>query len=198
MRKLAMTINLSDVVADQHKEALKTTSAVLQEKSNEGRDALQKIEHATQNLQANTKKAKVAIFQQEQEILDEFTKKLKRNTAVFRDQVDKTHNEVNEKLSKQRDDMKVYVEKVNGSLDLAKNIIEKGSKEDVVLFTNEIKVNANNIEKECPKMIQPVHNGDIEYRAKSIQTIVDNINLNDLGNVGRLIILKFIFIIQIP
>ena len=81
--------------------------------------------------------------------------------------------------------MQDYVEKVNGSLDMAKNIIEKGSKEEILLVGNEIKGNADKIENECPKYVQPVHNGDIEYQSKSTKTIVENISLNDLGNVGR-------------
>ncbi len=176
-----------DVVTEQHKKALKNTSAILDKKSSEGQNVLQKIQRASQNLQANTKKAKDAILRQEKEILEEFTKKLKGNTAILLDQVDKQHNEINQGLLKQLDDMKAYVEKVNGSLDMAHNIIEKGSNEEILSFGNEIKVNANKIEKECPKMMQAVHNGHIEYQAKSTKTIVGNLNVNDLGNVvGKL------------
>ncbi len=173
------------VVATQHKEALKNTSAILERKSSESQNALQKIQRASENLQANTNKAKDAIVQQEKEILEEFTKKLKRTTAVLFDHIDKEHNKVNQKLLKQQENMKDYVEKVNGSLHLAKNIIEKGSKEEIILVGNEIRANADKIENECPKFVQPVHNGDIEYQSKSTKTIVENISLNDLGNVGR-------------
>ena len=174
------------VVAEEQKQALVTTSAMLQEKSVEGQNALQKIERASGNLQDNTKKAKDAILKQEKEILAEFANKLKRNTAALIDEVNKKHNEVNQKLVKQQDDMKAYVEKVNGSLKFAKNIIEKGSNEEIITLGDEVKSNANNIEKEHPKSMWPVHNGFFEYQQKkSTENIVDILDLKDLGEIGK-------------
>ena len=175
------------VVAEQHKEQLKRTSAILQMKSNESQSALQKIKRASQNLQASSKIAKDAILQQEKEILEEFTKKLKRNTAALIVEVEGKHNEVNRKIVKQHDEMKTYIEKVNGSLEFAKNIIEKGSNEEILSLGNAIEVNANSIEKKCPKVMLPVHNGCIKYlQKKSSRDVVDNyVDLNDLGKIGK-------------
>ena len=174
------------VVAEEQKQALVTTSAMLQEKSVEGQNALQKIKRASQNLKDNDKRAKNAILQQEKEILEEITKKLKRNTAALIDEVDRKRNEVNQKLVKQQDDMKAYVEKVNGSLKFAKNIIEKGSNEEIITLGDEVKSNANNIEKELPKSMLPVHNGFFEYQQeKSTKNIVDILDLKDLGEIGK-------------
>ena len=174
------------VVAKQLKEELKITSASLQRKSNEGQSALQKIKRASENLQDSTEKAKDVILRQEKEILEEITKKLKHNTAALIVKVDRKHNEVNQKLVKQHDDMKAYVEKVNGSLKFAKNIIEKGSNEEITTLGDEVKSNANNIEKECPKLMWPVHNGFFEYQQeKSTKSIVDILDLKDLGEIGK-------------
>ncbi len=138
----------------------------MQRNSDEGQSAVQKIKRASGNLQDNTKKAKDAILQQEKKILAKFTTKLKRNTAALIDEVDEKHNEVNQKLVKQHDDMKAYVEKVNGSLEFARNIIEKGNNEEIITLGDEVKSNANNIEKELPKSMWPVHNGFFEYQPK--------------------------------
>ena len=174
------------VVAEEQKQALVTTSAMLQEKSLEGQNALQKIKRASQNLKDNDKRAKNAILQQEKEILEEITKKLKRNTAALIVEVDRKHNEVNEKLVQQYDNMKAYIEKVNGSLQFAKNIIEKGSNEEIIALGNEVRLNADNIEKECPNSMQPVHGGLFEYQqGKSTKNIVDNLDLNNLGKIGK-------------
>ena len=174
------------VVAEEQKQALVTTSAMLQEKSVEGQNALQKIKRASQNLKDNEKRAKNAILQQEKEILEEITKKLKRNTAALIHEVNRKRNEVNQKLVKQQDDMKAYVEKVNGSLKFAKNIIEKGSNEEIITLGDEVKSNANNIEKEHLKSMSPVHNGFFEYqRKKSTKNIVDILDLKDLGEIGK-------------
>ena len=75
--------------------------------------------------------------------------------VVFLGQIDKKYKEVNQKLLKQHGDIN-YVKQVNGSLDLAKNIIEAGSNEEIISLGSKVKVSANNIEKECPKMMQPV------------------------------------------
>ena len=175
-----------NVVAEEQKQALVTTSAMLQEKSLEGQNSLHKIKRASQNLKDNDKRAKNAILQQEKEILEEITKKLKRNTAGLIVEVDRKHNEVNEKLVQQYDNMKAYIEKVSGSLQFAKNIIEKGSNEEIIALGNEVRLNADNIEKECPNSMQPVHGGFFEYQqGKSIKNIVDNLDLNNLGKIGK-------------
>ncbi len=174
-------------VAERQNQALKRTSAMLQEKSVEVQNALQEIKRASQTLKDNNKRAKNAILQQEKEILEEITKKLKRNTAALIVEVDRKHNEVNRKLVQQHDEMKAYVEKVNGSLEFAKNIIEKGSNEEIITLGNKVSLNANNIEKECPKVMRPVHGGFFEYQQeKSTKNIVDNLDLNNLGNIGKL------------
>ena len=173
-----------DTVAKQHKKTLKITSANLQRKSNEVKATLKKIDHATENLQAKTKRAKDMILQQEREILQELTQKVKHNTAVLLGEVDRTHSRVNNKLVKQHNEMRSYYEKVNGSLDFAKNIIEKASNEEILLLGTEIQDNVKDIEKYGPKITKPAHNGVIEYQAKSTETILGNINLDDPGKVG--------------
>ena len=152
----------TSVLGKQQKEALKPTSASLQKLYDDSQNALQKIRQASKKLETCNKMAKNAILEQEREILGAFTKKLKHTTAALIVEVDRKHNEINQKLVKQHDDMKVYVEKVNGSLEFAKNIIEKGCNEDILSLGNEIKENANDVEKKCPKMMEPVHSGYLE------------------------------------
>ena len=179
-----------DIVAGKRKDELRTTSTILQNISNQGQNALQKIEQCTQNLQVSAKKAKEVILQQEKEILEEFTEKLKQGTEALLGQVDKKHNKVNESLVKQGDEIKVYVKKVNGSLVFAKSIIEKGSNEEILSLQEGINVNAGNIKKQCPKSMQPVDLGYFEYeRKKTSKDIVDNL---DLGGLGRISTGKFV------
>ena len=179
-----------DVAANRQKEALMTTSAILQTKSDAGHDALKEIRGASENMEVNYTKAKTEILHQKNEILDAFTKKLEHTMAPLIVELDRKHNEVNEKLSKQHDDMKVYVKKVNGSLEFVNNIIEKGSNEDILSLGNEIKENASDIEKKCPKMMMPVHSGFFEYRKmKSTENIMDE----DLKELGK--ICKFAFLL---
>ena len=176
----------TSVLGKQQKEALKRTSASLQKLSDESQNDLEKVKQASKNLEIRNKMAKNAILQQEREILEAFTKKLRHTTAALIVDVDRKHNEINQKLVKQHDDMKVYVEKVNGSLEFLKNIIEKGSNEDILSFGNEINENASDMEKKCPKMMRPVHSGYFEYKqTKSTENVVDKVDLTELGEVGE-------------
>ncbi|XP_028392186.1 E3 ubiquitin-protein ligase TRIM33-like [Dendronephthya gigantea] len=171
-----------ETVAKHHKKALEITSANLQRVSNEVKAALQKIKQATKNLQVNTKRAKDTILQQEKVILEELTQKVKHNTEILLGEVDRANNIVNQQLGQQRNEMKNYLEKVNGSLDFAKNIIEKASNDEIVLLSPEIQINAKDIKKEGPEMMEPIHDGSMKYQAKSSETIVGKMKLDKLGN----------------
>ena len=172
---------------DQQKKTLKICSDILQKKSSEGQSALKQISSASLLLEVNTKKAREAILKQQNEILNEITRKLEIETRLLCNEVDENYRQVSKILANQHNDMTAYLEKVNGSLVLAENIIKKGNEEEILSLGKEIEINASKIEKECPKMMQPVHNGSIEYRAKSSKSTVDTINRNNLGNVGRLL-----------
>ena len=163
-----------DLAANFQKETLKTTSGNLQRKSDAVHDTLKKIKEAS-------------------EILEAFTKKLENTTQALIVEVDRKHHEVNKKLSKQHDDMKVYAEKVNGSLEFAKNIIEKGSNEDILSLGNEIMQNAIDIDIECPKMMRPIHSGYFEYQQikSAPENIADKLDLKELGRVGKFVFLVF-------
>ena len=169
----------------QQKKTLKICSDILEKKSSEGQSALKQISSASLLLEVNTKKAREAILKQQNEILNEITRKLEIETRLLCNEVDENYRQVSKILANQHNDMTAYLEKVNGSLVLAKNIIKKGNEEEILSLGKQIEINASKIEKECPKMMQPVHNGSIEYRAKSSKSIVDTINRNNLGNVGR-------------
>ncbi|XP_028392005.1 E3 ubiquitin-protein ligase TRIM33-like [Dendronephthya gigantea] len=171
-----------DVVAKEHRQSLQTISASLETKSNEGRTALQDIEKAIVNLRANSKRAKDAIMQQEKEIVEQFTKKLKQSTAVLLSQVE-NYDEVNERLLKQHGDMKAYVKKVNGSLEFAKSIVEKGNIEEILLLEKEIEANTGAIDREKPEMMLPVHRGCFQYLPNFTKSILDPVDLNSLGKV---------------
>ena len=177
----------TSVLGKQQKEALKPTSASLKKLFDENQNALEKIRQASKKLETCNKMAKNAILEQEREILEAFTKKLKHTTAAMIVDVDRKHNEINQKLVKQHDDMKNYVEKVNGSLEFAKNMLEKGGNEDILSLGNKIKENAIDLEKKSPNWItSPVHSGYFLYKQiKSAQNIVDKVDLKEFGKVGK-------------
>ena len=174
---------LADIV-EQKKEELKASSAIFEKQMNEASESNLKIEHAMETLKNNAAITKDAIIQQQQEILSAFTKKLEQQTALLLHQVDVKYNEVNKPLMKQQADVKDYLGKAKSSLDFAKNIISNGTDEEILSLKHEIEEKAEGIEKERPKLMDPVHNGAIEYQGKSSKDVLENVELNELGKVG--------------
>jgi hemerythrin-like domain-containing protein len=89
---------LADVVV-QHKEALKTSSAIFEQQTNEAVQSNLKIEHAMETLKNNKAKAKDAIMHKQQEILNALTKLLEKETAALFNAVDNKYNEANKPLT---------------------------------------------------------------------------------------------------
>ena len=177
---------LVDVV-EKEKEALKISSAVFEKQMNEAVESDLKIEYAMNTLENNAAKAKDAIKQQQQEILNSFTKKLDEQTAVLLDQVDKKYNEVNKPLMKQHADVRAYLEKAKSSLDFVSNIISNGADEDILLLKDVVEKKAKGIRKERPGLMHPIIPVDkcvFVYRGKSSKDVLDNAKLNELGEVG--------------
>ena len=176
---------LSADVAVQYKEALTTSAAVFEKQMNEATQSHLKIEHAMETLKNNATKAKEAIVQQQQEILNALTKKLKEQTTALLDKADMKYNEANQPLLKQQANVKDYLEKAKSSLDFAKNVITNGSDEEIISFKQNVEKKAEKIENERPELMNPVHNGSIKYQRKPLRDVLENVNLNRLGEIGK-------------
>ena len=176
---------LSADVAVQYKEALTTSAAVFEKQMNEATQSHLKIEHAMETLKNNATKAKEAIVQQQQEILNALTKKLKEQTTALLDKADMKYNEANQPLLKQQANVKDYLEKAKSSLDFAKNVITNGTDEEIISFKQKVEKKAEKIENERPELMNPVHNGSIEYQRKPLRDVLGNVNLNRLGEIGK-------------
>ena len=175
---------LTDAVVE-HKMALTTSSAIFKEQMNAAAQSHLKIEHAMETLQNNATKVKDTIMQQQQEIMSAFRKKLEEQTAVLFEQVDEKYNKANKPLMKQQTDMKDYLEKAKSSLDFTKNIITNGSDEEIISFKQKVEEKAKEIKNEEPELMNPVHNGSIEYQRKPTEDVLENAKLNNLGKIGK-------------
>ena len=183
---------LADIV-EQKKESLKTSSAIFEKQMNDAAKSKLEIEHAMETLKNNATKAKDAIMQQQKEILNTFTKMLEEQTTVLLDQIDTKFSEVNKPLMKQQVDVKDYMEKAKSSLDFAKNIISNGTDKEILSLKCEVEEKAKGIVKERPELMDPVHNGAIEYQGQSSKNVLENVKLNELGKIGKY---RFILIIN--
>ncbi|XP_028392187.1 uncharacterized protein LOC114516805 [Dendronephthya gigantea] len=175
---------LTDVVR-QRKEALNISSGILEKEKNDAAESNRKIEEAKTVLKNNATKARDAIMQQQQSILNAFTKKLEKETTSLLDQVEIKYREANTLLSKQQADVKEYFEKAKSSLDFTRNILSSGNAEVLLALKDELEEKAGSIKTERPEFMEPVHDGLLEYhpKAKPTEDIMVNLKFNDLGKI---------------
>ena len=177
---------LADIV-EQKKKELKTSSAIFEKQMNKAVESNLKIKHAIEILKNNAAKAKDAVLQQHQEILNGFSEKLEEKTTTLLDEVDMKYNEANKPLIKQQADIEYYLERAKSSLDFTKNIISNGTDEEILSLKHEVEEKAEGMEKEQPELMDPVHNGAFEYQGKSSKNVLKNVKLTEFGKVGMYI-----------
>ena len=79
--------------------------------------------------------------------------------------------------------MNVYVEKVKSSAQLSNNLLEKGTREEILSLQNEIEENVQKVKNERPTQMKPVHDGNIQYKVYPVNNIN---NLDNIGEVGKI------------
>ena len=172
-------------VADRKKEALKTNVHALEREQNKQSEALQAVKKVTECLKVNVELAKDEVSRHKQEVLDDFTKKLEQNFQEIINELDQKYNEGYDSLAKQSVAMKLQLDKVKSSLDFSKNLLERGSQEDILSSQAMIQQTVETLEKERTQPIKPVHDGDIKYKRKPIQN-ENSMFANLLGQVGKI------------
>ena len=188
---------------------LKSSSSFLNDQLKEGSDALKHIEHVLQELEKNAEKAKDQIGKQREDILTAFTErqnnalkefiekqksdlkaftdKLQEKAVVNTNEIDIAYKITHDILGKQKADMKVYAEKVKSSTELSNNLLEKGTREEIISFQNEIEENVEKLKNKRPTQMKPVHDGNIEYKVNPAVNNIDTISkLDKMGEVGKI------------
>ena len=82
--------------------------------------------------------------------------------------------------------MKVYLNKVKGSVELTKNLLEKGTHEEILSLQNKIEENVKKVKDERPTLMKPIHDGNIQYKANPVGNIDTTSNLDKMGEVGKI------------
>ena len=172
-------------VADKQREMLRSGFAVLNKELTEGNEALEAIYNVTEFLENNAKKVKAQIIEQKEEILKAVAQKLEEKARFMINEVDKIYNTMHNDLSKQRDVIRAYVDKVKSSVDLPRSLLDNGNNEEVLLSQNMIQQNIEKLKNERPKEMNPVHDGKIEYESKAIKDVNATEILDKLGEIGK-------------
>jgi hypothetical protein len=108
------------------------------------------------------------------------------------DDVDKVYGELHSELSKQHDEMKDYLDKVQASVSLPKNLLNRGSIEEIISSQKLIDEKIEKLTNQKPENLAAVNDGSIPYVPDDISNInVDEI-VDKLGHMEGMCNLRFI------
>jgi hypothetical protein len=92
------------------------------------------------------------------------------------DDVDKLYGELHSELSKQHDEMKDYLDKVQASVSLPKNLLKRGSIEEIISSQKLIDEKIEKLSNQQPENLAAVNDGSIQY----IPDDIGNINVDEI------------------
>ena len=172
-------------IAPKQREILQGSCAKLDEKLSAGKETLNAISEVMESLQTNAKEAKDQIYAQKAKILKRITEKLEGQAAKLIQDVDKVYGALYAQLTKQYSEIKDYLNKIEVSVSLPKNLLNRGSAQEILSTKKVIDENVEKLENEQPKNLVPVNDGDIQYLPRDIDEISCNEIAAKLGYVGR-------------
>ena len=182
-------------VAKTRRNTLQSSCTTLDEKLSEGREALNQICEVMKSLKENAQTAKDQVKENKEKILKIVKEKLDEREKNMNDEVDKVYCELHSELSKQHDEIKEYLDKVQASLPLPRNLLKRGSIEEILSSQNLIDENIEKLRNDQPEDLAAVNDGVIQYVPCDIANInVDEV-VEELGYIeGMSDIFKYIYI----
>jgi hypothetical protein len=173
-----------DEIGQKQREILQGRCATLDEKLSAGNDALTAISEVMKSLETTAKDTKDQIYAQKVKILKNVTEKLDERAAKLVQDVDKVYGELHGQLTKQHGEIKDHLDKVQTSVSLSRNLLKRGSIEEILSSQKVIGENVEKLENEQPKNLAPVNGGGIQYTPEEIGDIDYDEIVNKLGDVG--------------
>ena len=170
-------------IAQKQKETLQSSCATLDEKLSEGKEALNNICEVMKSLEKNAKTAKDQIIEQKENILKVVAEELHERAEKMNEEVDEVYSELHSQLSKQHDEIKDYLDTVEASVSLPRNLLKRGSIEEILSSQKLIDEKIEKLRHSQPKNLAAVNDGGIQYVPDDIGNIsVDEI-VDKLGYV---------------
>ena len=150
-------------MAQKQRETLQTSCITLDEILSEGKKALNNICQVMRSLEKNAKTAKDQIEEEKEKILKIVSKKLDETAKKMNEEVDAVYGEMHSELSKQHDEIKEYLDKVQASISFPRNLIKRGSVEEILSSQKLIDEKIGKLGNEKPEDFDAVNNGDIHF-----------------------------------
>ena len=175
-------VAMSEMVEKQ-REILQSSCTTLDEKLSEGKEALNNICEVMKRLEKNAKTAKDQINEQKEKILKIVTEKLDEKANKMKEEVDEVYGEMHSELSQQHDEIKEYLDKVQASISLPRNLLKRGSIEETLSLQKLIDDKIEKLGNEKPEDLDAVNDGDIQYAPDDTDKINVDENVCKLGHV---------------
>ncbi len=173
-----------DEIGQKQREILQGRCTTLDEKLSAVNDALTAISEVMKSLETTAKDAKDQIYAQKVKILKNVTEKLDERAVKLVQDVNKVYGELHGQLTKQHGEIKDHLNKVQTSVSLSRNLLKRGSIEEILSSQKVIGENVEKLENEQPKNLAPVNDGGIQYTPEEIGNINYDEIVNKLGDVG--------------
>ncbi len=167
-------------IAQKHKETLQSSCATLDEKLSEGKEALNNICEVMKSLEKNAKTAKDQIIEQKENILKVVAEELHDRAEKMNEEVDEVYGELHSELSKQHDEIKDYLDKVQASVSMPRNLLKRGSIEEILSSQKLIDEKIEKLRNAQPENLAAVNDGSLQY----VPDDIENINVDEI--VGKL------------
>ena len=173
-----------DEIGQKQREILQGRCATLDEKLSAGNDALTAINEVMKSLETTAKDTKDQIYAKKVKILTNITEKLDERAAKLVQYVDKVYGELHGQLTKQHGEIQDHFDKVQTSVSLSRNLLKRGSIEEILSCEKVIGENVEKLENEQPKNLAPVNVRGIQNTPEEIGNINYDEIVNKLGCVG--------------
>ena len=169
-------------VAQKHRKLLQSNCATLDEKLCEGKEALDNICEVMKSLKRNAQTVKDQIKKQKDNILKTVAEKLDERVKKMNEKVDEVYGELLNELSKQHDEINGFLDKVRASLSLPRNLLKRGSDEEVLSLHKSIDQLIKKLKRAQPENLVALNDGSLQY----VPDDIDDINADEIvDKMGR-------------
>ena len=184
-------------VAQKQRETLQSSCTTLDERVSEGKKALNDICEVMKILEKNTKTAKDKIKEQKKNILKKVEEKLNWEEKKMNEEVDVVYSEMHKELNKQHDEIKEYLDKVQASVSLPKNLLKRGSIEEILSTQKLIDENIEKLTNEKPDDLTSVNDGVIRYVPGDIGNVSIDEIISKLGHIEGMYYVMYMYMFSV-
>ena len=171
-------------VANNYKEILASNNKAMKDALTEGNAFLQQLTRETERLNNETKNIKGQIVQKKEFIAKIVKEMLDKKADTLMKRVDEIHKGKQEKLERQTEETKSYVENIKTSVQLSEKLVDQGTEEEIISSQKMMLDNANNLLTKREEYFKaPVPFAQLNYTGLTNRVFKEAISREILGGL---------------